>query len=90
VSVFVAKVDADGWLVSDHSENPPILRFRGAQEECECVAAALNERARQRHAKLIVAENEKRLNNLARWDRERDERIQALEKTLRGLADGDC
>jgi hypothetical protein len=45
---------------------------------------------RVRHAKLIAAENEKRLDNLVRWDRERDERIQALEKTLRGLADSDC
>jgi hypothetical protein len=89
MSVFLAKVDADGWLVSDHSKNPPILRFRGTQEECECVAGALNELAREQHAKLIAAENKKRLDNLARWDRERDERIQALEKSLRGLADSD-
>jgi hypothetical protein len=68
----------------------PFYGLGGAQEECECVAVALNELARQRHAKLIAAENEKRLDNLARWDRERDERIQALEKTLRGLANSDC
>jgi hypothetical protein len=53
------------------------------------VAGALNELAREQHAKLIAAENKKRLDNLARWDRERDERIQALEKSLRGLADSD-
>ena len=89
MSVFLAKVDADGWLVSDHSKNPPILRFRGTQEECECVAGALNKLARGQHAKLIAAENGKRLDKLAQWDRERDERIQALEKSLRGLADSD-
>jgi hypothetical protein len=71
MSVFVAEVDAAGRIVSDHSENSPILRFTGAQEECECVAVALNELARQQHAKLMAAENEKRLDNLARWDRER-------------------
>jgi hypothetical protein len=87
MSVFVAKVDADGWIVSDHSKNPPILRFRGTQEECECVADVLNELARQQHENSITAENQKRLDNLARWDRERDERIRALEKTLRALDD---
>jgi len=70
-------------------EEPAVLQFRGTQEECECVAGALNELAREQHAKLIAAENEKRLDKLAQWDRERDERIQAVEKTLGGLADGD-
>jgi hypothetical protein len=87
MSVFVAKVDADGWIVWDHSKNPPILRFRGTQEECECVSEALNELARQHHENSIAAENQERLDNLARWDRDRDERIQALEKTLRALDD---
>jgi late competence protein required for DNA uptake (superfamily II DNA/RNA helicase) len=87
MSVFLAKVDADGWIVSDHSKNPPILRFRGTQEECECVAGALNELVKEQHAKLIAAENERRRDKLAQWDRERGERIQALEKTLRGLTD---
>jgi hypothetical protein len=84
MSVFVAKVDDDGWIVSDHSKNPSILRFRGTQEECECVAEALNELARQQHESSI-AENQKRLDDLARWNRERDERIWALERTLRAL-----
>jgi hypothetical protein len=87
MSVFVAKVDAEGWIVSDRSKNPPILRFRGTQEECERVAEALNELARQQNESSIAAENQKRLDNLARWDRERDERIRALEKTLRALDD---
>ena len=87
MSVFVAKIDADGWIVSDHSENPPIVRFRGTQEECECVSEALNELAMQQHEASIAADNQKRLDNLARWDSERDERIKALEKTLRALDD---
>jgi hypothetical protein len=64
------------------------MRRLGTQEECECVAEALNELARQQHENSIAAENQKRLDNLTRWDRERDERIQALEKTLRALDDG--
>jgi hypothetical protein len=66
MSVFLVKADADGWIVSDHSKNPPVLRFRGTQEECECVAEALSELATQQHAKLIAVENEKRLDHLAR------------------------
>jgi hypothetical protein len=87
MSVFVAKHDAEGWIVSDHSKNLPTLRFRGTREECECVARALNELARQQHENSIAAENQKRLDNLMRWDRERNERIRALEKTLRALDD---
>jgi hypothetical protein len=72
-----------GWMVSEHSQEQPISRFEGTQEECECVARALNALARERHEKLVAAEHQKRLEGLMRWDQDRDKKIQALEQGLR-------
>jgi late competence protein required for DNA uptake (superfamily II DNA/RNA helicase) len=71
-----------GWIVSEHSKKQPVFRFKGTQEECECVAKALTELARERHEKLVVAEHQTRLEGLMRWDQDRNEKISALERGL--------
>ena len=85
MSIFIAEpgVGGDDWLVTDRSTEPPEARFRGTQEECECVARALNVLARQQYGVSIAAENKKRFDHLMRWDREREEKMRVLEEGLR-------
>jgi hypothetical protein len=74
-----------GWIVSGRSKKRPIFRFEGTQEECECVAKALNTLARQQHEKQFAAEHQKRLEGLMRWDKNRNERMRILEQGLRAF-----
>ena len=85
MSIFIAEpgVGGDDWLDTDRSTEPPEARFRGTQEECECVARALNVLARQQYGVSIAAENKKRFDHLMRWDREREEKMRVLEERLR-------
>ena len=85
MSIFIAEpgVGGEDWLVTDRSRKPPEARFRGTQEECECVARALNVLARQQYGVSIAAENKKRFDHLMRWDREREEKMRVLEERLR-------
>jgi hypothetical protein len=80
MAIDAKKLDSGkGWTVSDRSKAPPVLRFEGTQEECECVATALNALARQQYGKLVAAEHRKRLEGL------HNEGIRALDDGLRAL-----
>ncbi len=51
------------------------------------MAAALNVLVRCKQELSIQAEENKRLDHLRRWDREREDRMRLLEERLRALGD---